>query len=118
SAFLDNMSALIHNCSAPPSEVRFGVAPHSVRAVPLEDLKTIATWSRGNNLPLHMHVAEQVAENTACLREYGATRVHLRSRERLLAPAFTPVPAIHISTDEIAMLAEANATICSCPTTE
>src|SRR5258707_3065251 len=28
SAFLENMSALVHNSSAPSSEVRFGVAPH------------------------------------------------------------------------------------------
>jgi formimidoylglutamate deiminase len=118
SAFLENMSALIHNCSAPPSDVRFGVAPHSIRAVPLADLKKIAAWSREYKLPVHMHVAEQVAENTACLREYGATPVQLLSRERLLGPDFTAVHAIHISTDEIAMLAEANATICSCPTTE
>jgi formimidoylglutamate deiminase len=65
-----------------------------------------------------MHVAEQVAENTACLREYGLTPVQLLSRDRLLDPDFTAVHAIHISADEIAMLAEANATICSCPTTE
>jgi len=65
-----------------------------------------------------MHVAEQVAENAACLREYGFTPVELLSRERLLGPDFTAVHAIHISGDEIAMLAEANTTICSCPTTE
>jgi formimidoylglutamate deiminase len=118
SAFLKNMSTLIHDCSTTPSEVRFGVAPHSVRAVPLADLKRIAAWSRANNLPLHMHVAEQIAENAACVREYGSTPVQLLSREKLLGPDFTTVHAIHISTDEIAMLAEANATICSCPTTE
>ncbi len=117
-AFLENMSALIHDLSATQSEVRFGVAPHSVRAVPLGDLKTIAAWSRENKLPLQMHVAEQVAENAACLREYGFTPVELLSRERLLGPDFTAVHAIHISGDEIAMLAEANTTICSCPTTE
>ena len=65
-----------------------------------------------------MHVAEQVAENAACLREYGLTPVHLLNKEKLLGPDFTAVHAIHISSDEIAMLAEANATICSCPTTE
>ena len=65
-----------------------------------------------------MHVAEQVAENAACLREYGVTPVQLLSKERLLGPDFTAVHAIHISADEIAMLAEANSTICSCPTTE
>jgi formimidoylglutamate deiminase len=117
-AFLENMSALIRDCSITSSEVRFGVAPHSVRAVPLADLKRIAAWSRENSLPLHMHVAEQVAENTACLREYSFTPVELLSRERLLGPDFTAVHAIHISRDEIAMLAATNATICSCPTTE
>jgi formimidoylglutamate deiminase len=116
--FLENMSALIRDCSAAPSEVRFGVAPHSIRAVPLTDLKKIVAWCRENKLPLHMHVAEQIAENAACLREYGATPVQLLGRERLLGPDFTAVHAIHISAEEIAMLAEANAIICSCPTTE
>jgi len=117
-AFLENMNALIRECSGSASEVRFGVAPHSIRAVPLPDLREIAAWSRENKLPLHMHVAEQIAENTACLREYGFTPVALFNKERLLGPDFTAVHAIHISSDEIAMLANANATICSCPTTE
>jgi formimidoylglutamate deiminase len=117
-AFIENMSALIRDLSATQSEVRFGVAPHSVRAVPLHDLSEIAAWSRENKLPLHMHIAEQVAENMACLREYGSTPVQLLSKEKLLGADFTAVHAIHISGDEIAMLADANATICSCPTTE
>jgi formimidoylglutamate deiminase len=117
-AFLENMSTLIQDCSATPSEVRFGVAPHSIRAVPLPDLKKIAAWSKENKLPVHMHVAEQVAENTACLREYSLTPVQLLNKEGLLDPCFTAVHAIHISEDEIAMLAAADATICSCPTTE
>jgi formimidoylglutamate deiminase len=117
-AFLENMDALIGTCSANQSEVQFGVAPHSIRAVPLADLKEIAAWSRQNKLPLNMHVGEQVAENTACLREYGFTPTALFNRERLLGPDFTAVHAIHISSDEIAMLADAGATICSCPTTE
>jgi formimidoylglutamate deiminase len=116
--FLGNMGALIRECSAAPCEVRFGIAPHSVRAVPLADLKKIAAWSRENKLPLHMHVAEQIAENVACLHEYGSTPVQLLWKEKLLGPDFTAVHAIHIREDEIAMLAEADATICSCPTTE
>lgn len=117
-AFLENMSALLSGGPAIPSEVRFGVAPHSIRAVPLSDLKEIASWCREKNLPLHMHVAEQVAENKACLREYGLNPIELLNKEQLLGPDFTAIHAIHISPNEIAMLAEANATICSCPTTE
>ena len=117
-AFLENMSALMSCYSTAPNEVRFGVAPHSIRAVPLADLKEIAAWTRKNKLPLHMHVAEQVAENTACLSEYGLTPVALLNKHQILDRHFTAVHAIHISADEISMLANANATICSCPTTE
>jgi formimidoylglutamate deiminase len=117
-SFLESMSALVNCYPKHLSEVRFGVAPHSVRAVPLGDLKEIAAWARQNNLPLHMHVAEQIAENRACLNEYGHTPVTLLNREQLLGPDFTAVHAIHIDKNEIAMLANSNTTICSCPTTE
>lgn len=116
--FLENMTMLIDDCSANPAEVRFGVAPHSIRAVPLPDLKEIAAWTRDRKLPLHMHVAEQVAENAACLREYGLTPVELLNKEGLLSHDFTAVHAIHINSDEIAMLGDSGSTICSCPTTE
>ncbi|MGH9597457.1 MAG: formimidoylglutamate deiminase [Edaphobacter sp.] len=118
SNFLKSTDALVHHYSSNTSEVRFGVAPHSIRAVPLPDLKQIASWSCANKLPIHMHVSEQVAENQACLREYGSTPIQLFNKEQLLRSDFTAVHAIHISADEIAMLADTGATICSCPTTE
>jgi formimidoylglutamate deiminase len=118
SQFLDNMEALRKEYPADSTEVRFGVAPHSLRAVPLHELKEIAAWTRERKLPLHMHVAEQIGENEACLREYGLTPVALLGREGLLTPGFTAVHAIHITADEIELLARANATVCSCPTTE
>jgi formimidoylglutamate deiminase len=111
--FIENMEEL-----AAAAGVRVGVAPHSLRAVPLRELKQIAEWTRERKLPLHMHVAEQIAENEACLREYGLTPVALLSREGLLGPDFTAVHAIHISAEEIAFLARSGATVCSCPTTE
>jgi formimidoylglutamate deiminase len=117
SDFCANMDALIKSFPANPL-IRFGVAPHSLRAVPLDALHTIADWARAHQLPLHMHVAEQVAENDACLREYSATPVSLLDREKLLGPDFTAVHAIHISDREIEQLAASGATICSCPTTE
>ena len=117
-AFLENMNALMNYYSTASSEVRSGVAPHSIRAVPLADLNEIASWAREKKLPLHMHVAEQVGENEACLREHGLTPVELLNRERILGPDFTAIHAIHINEKEIAMLATADATICSCPTTE
>jgi formimidoylglutamate deiminase len=116
--FLDNMEALRKEYPADSTEVRLGVAPHSLRAVPLGQLKEIAAWGREQKVPVHMHVAEQIGENEACLREYGLTPVALLGRENLLGPDFTAVHAIHINANEIELLAKANATICSCPTTE
>jgi formimidoylglutamate deiminase len=118
SQFLDNMEALSKEYPADSAEVRFGVAPHSLRAVPLRPLKEIAAWTRERKLPLHMHVAEQTAENEACLREYGLTPVALLGREGLLAAGFTAVHAIHVTSDEIKVLATSNSIVCSCPTTE
>lgn len=117
-AFLANMDALTREYPTGSPDVRLGVAPHSIRAVPLDDVREIAAWARDKSLPLHMHMAEQVAENEACLREYGATPVALLGKAGLLGPDWTAVHAIHIGADETAMLAGAGATICSCPTTE
>jgi len=118
SDFLANMDALSRDHLGDSAEVQFGVAPHSIRAVPFDDVREIAAWARERKLPLHMHMAEQVAENEACLRECGATPVALLGKAGLLGSDWTAVHAIHIGAEETAMLADAGATICSCPTTE
>jgi formimidoylglutamate deiminase len=117
-AFLENMAALVRDGAERGASVHFGVAPHSIRAVPLRELHAIAEWTRANKLPLHMHVAEQVAENAACVREYGATPVALLAKEGILGADFTAVHGVHVTPEEIAKLAKAGATVCSCPTTE
>jgi formimidoylglutamate deiminase len=112
------MSELVAQYPESSNEVCFGVAPHSIRAVPLDDLLEIAAWACAKRLPLHMHVAEQVAENEACIREYGCTPVELLSTKRILSPRFTAVHSIHVRPDEVEELARSQSTICSCPTTE
>jgi formimidoylglutamate deiminase len=117
-AFLANLETLVKEFPAGSPQVSIGVAPHSLRAVPLDDLRAIAGWARSQHLPLHMHMSEQVAENEACLREYGNTPVALLRDAGLLGPDWTAIHATHTTTDEIAMIASEHATICACPTTE
>ena len=95
-----------------------GVAPHSVRAVPLDYLKTIVAFANEHALPVHMHVAEQPAEVSACIEEYGRSPVALLDTEGLLSNRFTAVHAIHVTPKAIAAMARANAMVCACPTTE
>lgn len=95
-----------------------GVAPHSVRAVPLPYLREVIEFAATRELPVHMHVAEQPAEITACLEEHGRTPVALLATEGFLSDRFTGVHAIHITTEEAQNLAHARAFVCACPTTE
>jgi formimidoylglutamate deiminase len=95
-----------------------GVAPHSVRAIPLDYLKSVSAYANEHDLKVHMHVAEQPAEVSACVEEYGRTPTALLQTEGLLSERFTAVHAIHVTSKAIASFAEAGAMICACPTTE
>jgi formimidoylglutamate deiminase len=95
-----------------------GIAPHSVRAVPLSYLKEIINGANQRQLPVHMHVAEQPAEVSACIAEYGRSPVALLATEGLLNERFTAVHSIHVSPKAVRMLADAHAIVCACPTTE
>jgi formimidoylglutamate deiminase len=99
-------------------EAWLGVAPHSIRAVPLPQMKMIAAWAEERGLPLHMHVAEQPAELRAGEAEYGKTPVALLAEHGLLSQRAVLVHAIHTTDEEVRSVAEADALICSCPTTE
>jgi formimidoylglutamate deiminase len=95
-----------------------GIAPHSVRAVPLDYLREVAGFALAHDLRLHMHVAEQPAEVDACLGEYGRRPVALLHEHGILDSRFTAIHAIHITGEEIDYLARARARVCACPTTE
>lgn len=95
-----------------------GIAPHSVRAVALDYLKEVIGFGNRQDLPIHMHVAEQPAEVSACIEEYGRSPVALLETEGLLSKRFTGVHVIHITPKAARMIANAGAMICACPTTE
>jgi formimidoylglutamate deiminase len=95
-----------------------GVAPHSVRAVPLDYLREVTAYANEHQLKVHMHVAEQPAEVSACVEEYGRTPIALLDTEGLLSKRFTAVHAIHVTAKAIPSLARTGAIVCACPTTE
>ena len=95
-----------------------GVAPHSVRAVPLAYLKEVIGYANQRDLNVHMHMAEQPAEVSACVEEYGRTPVALLESEGLLSERFTAVHAIHVTPKSIPAFAKTGAMVCACPTTE
>ena len=118
--FIDDTDALDAFVRRQSSDGRawVGVAPHSIRAVPLDYLLEVVDYATARRFPVHMHVAEQPAEVEACLGEYGARPVALLDQNGVLGSKFTAVHAIHISEDEITRFAHNRATVCACPTTE
>ena len=116
--FLRDSESLRDEIAAMPETITFGLAPHSVRAVPRDYLKEVATWAQAHALPLHMHVSEQPAEIDACVAEYGVTPFHLLDQLGLLTPDFTAIHAIHLQAGEIERMALGKITVGACPTTE
>lgn len=112
-AFLDDTQRLIAAKLVPVA-----IAPHSIRALPLDYLLRIAQYARTNKLPVHMHVAEQPAEVEQCLAEHGRRPVELLDEHGIPDSSFTVVHGIHVTEEEIGLLGRAKANVCACPTTE
>jgi formimidoylglutamate deiminase len=115
--YLENLEALLRDVSG-KALVTVGAAPHSIRAVPLRVMGEIAAFAKKRELPLHLHMSEQPAENEACVAEYGATPVRLMAEHKVLSSRTTLVHAIHLTQDEFDCVVARGSTICSCPTTE
>lgn len=103
---------------ADADDVRIGLAPHSVRAVPPSWLADLARFADQHGMPLHMHVAEQPAEIEACLAETKRRPVELLAEAGVLGPRFVAVHATHLAAHEAELLGRARAGVCLCPTTE
>jgi len=116
--YLNNLQRLTNDLKANEKDSWSGAAPHSVRAVSLDYLKAVGRFANREHLPIHMHVAEQPAEVSACIEEHGRSPVALLDTEGLLNEKFTAVHSIHITPKAIAAIAKSGATVCACPTTE
>ena len=96
--------------------LRFGLAPHSLRAVPPASLTRLA---RANaDAPTHIHVAEQRGEVEACLETLGAAPVDWLLDHTQLSPAWCLIHATHTTQDERRRVAATGAAIGLCPSTE
>ena len=97
---------------------RIGAAVHSVRAVPADQLPTVAGWAEERTAPLHAHLSEQPAENDDCRAAHGRTPTELLADAGVLGPLTTAVHATHLTTGDLALLGGSRTTVCLCPTTE
>ncbi len=94
-----------------------GYGVHSLRAAPLNDLKTILGrhWAPG---PAHFHVSEQTEDARIFEQSYGKRAIDWLFDEIPLGPGHNLVHATHINDDELKKIVRSKANVVLCPTTE
>jgi formimidoylglutamate deiminase len=97
-------------------DAALGIAPHSLRAVTLDDLRwAAARWPEG---PVHMHVSEQVKEVDDCLAAHGRRPIELLYETVPVDRRWCLVHATHAEPNEIDLIARSKAVAGLCPITE
>jgi formimidoylglutamate deiminase len=98
--------------------VSVGIAAHSVRAVPRDWLSAIAAYSERHGIVRHVHASEQRRELAECQAEHGCSPIELLSATGFLGERASVIHGIHVSDEDVALLAASGTTVVSCPTTE
>jgi formimidoylglutamate deiminase len=115
--FLERVDALRAWADGRPG-VHVGVAAHSVRAVPAPWLEAIAAYADEHGLVRHVHAHEQRRELAECDAEHGCTPIELLHRTGFLGARTSLIHGIHVTDRDIALLAQTDTIVVSCPTTE
>jgi formimidoylglutamate deiminase len=100
--------------------VAFGLAPHSLRAVPPAALRHVAAslFELDPTAPVHIHIAEQTGEIDACIAWSGQRPVQWLLDHEDVDRRWNLVHATHMTLDETQRAAASGATVVLCPTTE
>jgi len=98
-----------------------GIAPHSLRAVPLEVLPEVVALADevlGANAPLHIHVSEQQREVDECVATHGRPPIQCLADAVQLGSRWSLVHATHPLPVELAILKRTDPNLVLCPLTE
>ena len=116
----DQFEALYGNIAARlpmfSSDTAFGVAAHSLRAVTPADMQWLQNL--GGDQPIHLHLAEQMAEVEEIRSVYGQSPAALLMDHADVDDRWSLIHCTHIYADEIHRLAETGAVVGLCPITE
>ena len=97
-------------------DMRVGVAPHSLRAVSVQGLRDVVTLAP--DAPVHLHIAEQVAEVAEVLAHRGARPVDWLLANASVDARWCLIHATQMESGETLGLAETGAVAGLCPITE
>ena len=93
-----------------------GVAVHSLRAAAPAAIAALVDGL--DDVPIHIHVAEQTAKVDDCLQATGLRPIEWLARHAGLDARWQLVHATHSTPDEVAAVAHSGAGVVICPSTE
>ena len=101
-----------------PATQRIGIAAHSIRGVPLDDLVELYAGARQRAMPMHMHVEEQRKEIEDCLAAYGRRPMQLLNERLPSCEGLTAVHATHTHAADMQRFLDRGGSVCITPLTE
>lgn len=101
---------------AAPADYRIGMAPHSLRAVSPEGLRAVV--AAAGDGPIHMHLAEQVAEVDEVLAHLGARPTEWLLANHQVDARWCLIHCTQMTDSETRALAATGAVAGLCPLTE
>ena len=113
---VDAFAALRAALPPPRPGTTYGIAPHSLRAVPADALA--AALDAAPDGPVHIHVAEQRREVEECVAIRGQRPVAWLLDHHPVDSRWCLVHATHADEAEVAAMARSGAVAGLCPTTE
>jgi len=93
----------------------FCLAPHAPYTVSDASFRQIATLAAELDLPVHVHLHETEHEVQGSLAEHGVRPLERLQRLNLLAPNLIAVHAVHLTAEEITLLARHGCSVVHCP---
>ena len=93
----------------------FCMAPHAPYTVSDKSFEQILTLSEQLQIPINTHIHETQGEINDSLAKFGVRPLARLERIGLLGPSFIAVHAVHLSPDEIALLAGLGCSVAHCP---
>ena len=100
------------------ANINAGVAVHSLRAAGRPAIRELTGLVGDEDMPIHIHVAEQTAEVDDCLKATGRRPIAYLCAELAPDRRWQLVHATHTSAAEIDAVARSGAGIVICPATE
>jgi formimidoylglutamate deiminase len=100
------------------ARVNAGVAIHSLRAARPASIAELQRRLAGDDAPIHIHVAEQLAEVNDCLAATGCRPIEWLTKHVALDARWQLVHATHAEPAEIDAVAGSGAGVVICPSTE